>query len=79
MELDKESELFKMKLDEWRSTHLGKFVLIKGTTVVGFFDSLKAAFDAGSAKFGLEPFFVKQVTPKDMTNVSFLGKRLKSA
>lgn len=78
MELEKESELFNTKLEEWRGSRLGKFVLIKDTTVIGFFDSLNVAFDAGSTQYGLEPFFVKQIAPRDTTNVSFVGRHLKT-
>lgn len=77
--LSREAELFDQNLDEWRRSQLGKFVLIKGTDVLGFYSSLDAAFAAGTERFGLEPFFVKQVVPRDVVNVSLFGKRLLAA
>ena len=77
--LEKERQVFEGQLDQWRKTHLGKYVLIKGYEVVGFFASLDAAFKEGTRLFGLAPFFIKQIVPKDKVNVSFFGKSLKSA
>lgn len=39
----------------------GKFVLIRGTEVVGVFDSQMDAISAGYKKFGNVPFLVKQI------------------
>ena len=75
-ELEQERKVFLKHLEEWRQTHLGEFVLIKGTKVIGFFSSLGEAFDKGSACYGLEPFFIQRIVPEDTVNVSFLGKRL---
>lgn len=77
--LEREREIYEAHLEEWRQTHMGKFVLIKGDEVVGFFDSLDSAFNEGTARFKLDPFFVKQVTPREIVNVSFFGRRLQSA
>ena len=59
--------------------HTGDFVLIKGTEVVGFYPSLQQAFAEGSKRFGLTPFFVKQIIPANPLNVSFFGAHLLSA
>ena len=76
--LDRERHVYESHLEEWRGTHLGKFVLIKDDDVLGFFDSLEAAFNEGTARFRLEPFFVKQIMPGEVVNVSFFGKQLES-
>lgn len=76
--LERERRVYESHLEEWRKTQLGKFVLIKDEAVLGFFDSLETAFSDGTAKFRLEPFFVKQITPGEIVNVSFFGKRLES-
>jgi len=75
-ELAHERVLFDTHLEEWRRTHLGSFVLIHADEVVGFFGSLSAAFDEGTKRFGLQPFFVQQVAPRDGVNVSFFGQRI---
>ncbi|MEW6304028.1 MAG: hypothetical protein AB1705_11185 [Verrucomicrobiota bacterium] len=40
----------------------GKFVLIKGRRVYGFFEAKFDAIDAGYSRFGNVPFFVHKVT-----------------
>ena len=77
--LQREGEIFATHLDEWRRDHLGQFVLIKGNEIIGFYSRLDEAFAEGTRRFGLEEFFVKQITPRDSVNVSIYGKRLRSA
>lgn len=74
--LEHESRVFDQHIEEWRRGRLGKFVLIKGDDVVGFFDSLDKAFTVGTGRFGLEPFLVRQIVPKDVVNVSLFGRRI---
>jgi hypothetical protein len=74
--LSREAQLFEEHLEEWRQIHLGEFVLIKDGNVLGFFPSLDQAFAAGTRQFGLAPFFVKQIVPRDVVNVSLYGKRI---
>jgi hypothetical protein len=71
-----EVTIFNDHLAEWRKSHMGKFVLIKGTEVVGFYGSLEQAFTVGTGRFGLEPFLVRQIVPGDVVNVSFYGRRM---
>jgi hypothetical protein len=78
-ELSREGAVFEARLEEWRKTHLGEHVLIKDADVVGFYPSLDAAFAEGTRRFGLEPFFVKQVQPRDVVNVSLFGRRMVAA
>jgi hypothetical protein len=75
-DLEHERALFDVHVEEWRRTHLGAFVLIRADDVVGFFDSLSAAFDEGTKRYGLEPFFVQQIAPPNGVNVSFFGQRI---
>lgn len=77
--LEREREVYEAHLEEWRQSHLGKYVLIKGDEVLGFYDSLDAAFNEGTARFRLEPFFVKHIVPPEVVNVSFFGRHLQSA
>jgi hypothetical protein len=71
-----EGRVFEEHITEWRDSHAGEFVLIKGEEVLGFFDSLELAFRTGTERFGLDPFFVKQIIPADSINVSFFGQRM---
>jgi len=43
----------------------GRFVLIKGRKVYGFFDTKFDAIDAGYEKFGNVPYFVHKVSEVD--------------
>lgn len=74
--LSREAEVFAEHLEEWQRTHPGKFVFIKDSDVLGFYPSLDQAFAAGTQRFGLAPFFVKQIVPRDVVNISLYGKRI---
>lgn len=78
-ELEIERGVYLKNLDEWRRSHEGEFVLIKGSDVIGFFESLEEAFNKGTSLYQLEPFFVQRISPKDRVNVSFYGARVLSA
>lgn len=79
MEMAQEHTIFEANLDEWRKSYIGSFVLIKGNEVLGFFSTLNEAFSEGLHRFGLENFFVKQITPRDNVNVSLLGRYLRTS
>jgi hypothetical protein len=74
--LEREARAFDRHVEEWRTTHLGQFVLIKGDDVIGFYPALEQAFREGTARFGLEPFSVRQIVPRDVVNVSLYGQRI---
>ena len=74
--LSQERSIYEANVAEWRKTHLGEFVLIKDASVVGFYPALDVAFDEGTKRFQLEPFFVKQIHPSDVVNVSLFSPTL---
>lgn len=78
MELDRETGIYKSHIEEWLKSHPGQFVLIKGDDVLGFFSSLNEAFALGTKQFGLDEFFIKQITPTDNVNVSLFGSLLQA-
>jgi hypothetical protein len=51
-------------LDEWLS-HKGRYVVIKGREIAGFFPDRRSAVEAGIAAYGPGPFLVKQVVEKE--------------
>ena len=55
----------------------GKFVLIKGESVVGVYDSYEDALSIGYERFGLEAFLVKRIAPTEQ--VSFFTRDFSSA
>ena len=66
-ELVKEIETYKTHLAEWADRE-GKFVLIGGAEVCGFFDTYEEALTAGYGRFGLVPFLVKKVLQQQRTH-----------
>lgn len=71
-----EKKVFDEKIEEWRTDHLGEFVLIKDGKVVGFFLDLQDASNKGFDLFGLDDFFIERIHPPESVNVSFLGHRI---
>lgn len=69
-----EQKTFDRHIHEWRSSEMGKFVLIKDTKVISFYNSLTAAFEEGIRRFGMDDFFIDQILPSDPVNISFLAK-----
>lgn len=60
MALEAELATYRRNAQNW-SDHVGKYVLIRGDEVAGFFSSYGDAVEAGYKNFGLEPFLVKRV------------------
>jgi hypothetical protein len=71
--LEKEVETYKAKLPELKE-HEGKFVLIKGETVVDVYSSYEDAIKQGYEHFKLEPFLVKQI--HSIEEVQFISRFL---
>ena len=63
--LETEIRFFEAHRKEWLKHYRDKWVLVKGTDLVGVFDSYEAAYEQGVAKYGTEPFLVKQVLEND--------------
>ena len=59
--LDQERRFYAIHASDWEKAHPGKFVVVKGEALVGFFDGLDEALAAGAAKFGLTSFLVRQL------------------
>jgi len=60
MALEIEIKTYEEKREELLA-HEGKFVVIKGQEIVGFFDTYADALQAAYGKFHSEPFFVKKI------------------
>jgi hypothetical protein len=59
--LQEELELYAQREDEFKKTHFGKFVVIKGPEILGFFDDLDSALTEGTRRFGLESYLVRKI------------------
>ena len=59
--LDKERQYYAAHVEEWAKSSSGKFALVQGETLVGFFDTLDEALAAGASRYGLSSFLIRQV------------------
>jgi len=67
MPLEKEQETFERELSRLLAS-AGKFVLIHGDDVTGIYDTYPDALKVGYERYGLTPFFVKQIAVVNRTN-----------
>lgn len=65
MELKEEQAFFNANRAKWLAEHKGKFALIKGSTLIGTFDTPENAYVAGVQKFGNVPFLIKQILEEE--------------
>ena len=56
-----EARTFNDNVEAWSAKHGGEFVLLRGTTLIGFFPTYEKALEAGYERFGLAPFFVREI------------------
>jgi len=62
---------FEANRDVWLTWYPNKFVLVKGSKLIGVFDSGENAYVAGVQRFGGTSFLIKQVLEQDP--VYFIG------
>ncbi len=64
--LSVETQLYETQKTKWLQTHRDKFVVIKGQSLLGFFDSFHQAYTAGVAEYGMDiDFLVKRIVPQE--------------
>lgn len=68
--LDEERQFYRSKHDELRAAHFGQFVLVKGSSLIGVFNTHDEAVAEGAKQFGLQPFLVRQVDSRDEREVA---------
>jgi hypothetical protein len=61
MMLDEERAYYDEHLAEWLHQFAGRFVLIKGSALIGTYDTQADALAEGARRFGLAPFLVRRV------------------
>jgi hypothetical protein len=66
--LSKELEFFEQQLPELLKHHEGKFALIKGDELLGTFDTMEAAYQAGLGKLGNVPMLIRPVVQEQTTH-----------
>jgi hypothetical protein len=62
--LERERAFYVAHEAEWATAHPGRFVVVKGESLLGAFDSIEEALAAGAATFGLESFLVRKLGEK---------------
>jgi hypothetical protein len=68
MALERELKTYHDNLASWKENE-GKFVLIRGEEVAGFFSSYEDAVKEGYSKYKLDPFLVKRVSAFEQVHV----------
>ena len=71
--INKELDYYRRHLKDWEGRE-GEYILIQAESVVDFFSSYDDALKAGYQKFGLEPFFVKQINTVE--RASFVSRNI---
>ncbi len=71
MALEQELATYQKNLKDWLE-YEGKYVLIKGDMVCGFFSSYDDAVNDGYGKFKLDSFLVKQINT--LEQVHFISR-----
>lgn len=59
--LEKERSFFDSNREKWLKDFPGKFALVKGTELVGAFETQEGALAEGARRFGLQPFLVRRI------------------
>jgi len=62
MALEQELQFFAENKTDWTKANFGKFVLVKGSELIGVFDNAETAIAEGAKRFGTESFLVRQLT-----------------
>ena len=69
-----EYDVFVANLDVWLNTIPGKYVLIKGSTLAGTYESRFEAERAAKIEFEYESYFVRQVRPLEFIQIATVIK-----
>lgn len=65
MALEEEQAFYEANLGRLLAEHKEKFALIKGSALIGTFDTAETAYVEGLQRFGNTPFLVKQILPEE--------------
>ena len=72
MDIDEQARLatelqyYSLHKMEWLNQYAGKYVVIKDTTVLGFYPTFEAAYRDGASRWSIETdFLVKQIAEHD--------------
>ena len=60
-----EAEYFEQHRQEFCREHAGRYAVVKGSKVLGFYKTPEAAYEAGAEAYGIEPFLLRRVSRKE--------------
>lgn len=63
--LKREQTLYETDLPRWLEDHRNAHVLMKGSNLVGFYETRDEALAAGYARFGVVPLLLEEVQDHD--------------
>jgi hypothetical protein len=70
--LGAELEFYEAHKADWLTTEAGRFVVIKGSQLLGFFEDFHSAYCTGAEKYGVDSdFLVKRVALQEPVFVVF--------
>ena len=76
MPLETELQFYEEHRKELAQKYRNLFVLIRGNELIGVFPDAESAHQQGVNKFGMEPFFVRQVLDVDPVNIAPIASLL---
>lgn len=79
MALEKELQFFAENKTKWLKAHFGKFVLVKGSELIGVYDNAETAIAEGAKRFGAESFLVRQLNEEKDVYIPALALGLLNA
>jgi hypothetical protein len=62
--LEEEIAYFRKNLADWMTKYPGRFALVKGSELIGTFETMQAALDEASQRFGLESYLIRQIAER---------------
>ena len=68
--LPEETDYLRDNAEKFLERYLGKTILLKGSRLVGVFESDHAARKEGIRMFGVEPFLIRRVENNNFTEVT---------
>ena len=64
-DLTQSAEVFETNRDNWSHDHRGQYVVLVGDRLIGFFDDLAEAYQAGKDEAPPGEFFIGHCLPKN--------------
>ena len=67
--LESEIQFFDRNIDSWANRYIGSYALVKGSELIGMFDTQLDAMEVAAEKFGLSAALIRRVS-RDQHEIS---------